>query len=286
MTRHEYLDKILAKVTDVPTLPASVLQVMQMIEDPLCSAADLSRVILSDPSMAAKVLKLANSPFYGFRQKISNIPQAVTLLGFATLKNALLSAAVFDMFKITGVGFDMGALWKHSVGTATAAKLFAKRVRFPNSEKAFTAGLLHDIGKVMVARYLPSSLYSVMQAVEKEHLAMYDAEQKAIGLAHPSFGAWVMAKWGLPTALVEAVEFHHHPTRSKFAFDLAGIVYLANIMTHRCNIGSGGDTLMREVDPLVLEYFSLNEGTLYSLQDMLVSKRLEIESFAGIASTV
>jgi putative nucleotidyltransferase with HDIG domain len=286
MTRHEYLDKILAKVTDVPTLPASVLQVMQMIEDPLCSAADLSRVIVLDPSMAAKVLKLANSPFYGFRQKIGNIPQAVTLLGFATLKNALLSAAVFDMFRISGTGLDMQGLWKHSVGTATAAKLVSKRVRFPNSEKAFTAGLLHDIGKVIIARYLPSSLHSVMQMVRDEHLAMFDAEQKTIGLAHPSFGGWVMAKWGLPTALVEAVEFHHHPTRSKFAFDLAGIVYLANIMAHRCNLGSGGDVLMREVDPLVLEYFSLNEGSLYDLQDMLVTKRLEIESFAGIASAV
>lgn len=286
MTRHEYLDKILAKVTEIPTLPSSVLQVMQMIEDPLCSAADLSRVITSDPSLAAKVLKLANSPFYGFRQKISNIPQAVTLLGFATLKNALLSAAVFDLFRLTGTGFDMNALWKHSVGTATAAKLFAKRVRYPNSEKAFTAGLLHDVGKVVIARYLPSSLYTVMQVVHDEHLAMFDAEQKAIGLAHPSFGGWVLAKWGLPTALVEAVEFHHHPTRSKFAFDLAGIVYLANIMTHRGNIGCGGDTLMREVDPLVLEYFGLNEGTLHALQQTLISKRLEIESFAGIAAAV
>jgi putative nucleotidyltransferase with HDIG domain len=284
MTRHEYLDKILATVTDIPTVPTSVLQVMMMIEDPLCSATDLSRVILCDPSMATKVLKLANSPFYGFRQKISNIPQAVTLLGFATLKNALLSASVFDMFRIAGTGFDMGALWKHSVGTAVAAKLFAKRVRFPNSEKAFTAGLLHDIGKVVIARYLPSSLLSVIQVAREEHLSMHDAEQKAIGVPHPLFGAWVMSKWSLPTALVEAVEFHHQPTRSKFAFDLAGIVYMANIMTHRCNIGSGGDTLARDVDPLILEYFSMNEGTLYDLQDNLTTRRLEIESFAAIAA--
>jgi putative nucleotidyltransferase with HDIG domain len=190
------------------------------------------------------------------------------------------------MFRIGGTGFDMPALWKHSVGTATAAKLFAKRVRFPNAEKAFTAGLLHDIGKVIIARYLPSSLMTVVQIVHDDHLGMYDAEQKAIGLAHPSFGGWVMAKWGLPTALVEAVEYHHHPTRSKFAFDLAGIVYLANIMAHRCNIGNGGDTMMREVDPLVLEYFSMNEGTLLDLQDMLLTKRLEIESFASIAAAV
>lgn len=286
MTRHEYLDKILAKVTDVPTLPASVLHVMQMIEDPLCSAADLARVIQNDPGMATKVLKLANSPFYGFRQKITSIPQAVTLLGFATLKNALLSAAVFDMFRISGTGFDMPALWKHSVATATAAKLFAKRVRYPNSEKAFTAGLLHDVGKVMIARYLPSSLLTIVQTVHDKNVSIYDAEQHTIGLAHPSFGAWVISRWGLPTQLVEAVEYHHHPTRAKYAFDLAGIVYLANILTHRANIGNGGDLMIREVDPKVLEYFSMNESTLYDLRDALHAKRLEIEAFASIAASV
>lgn len=284
MTRNECLDKILAKVSDVPTLPASVLRVMQMIEDPLCSAADLSRVISADPAMAMKVLKLANSAFYGFRQKIGSIPQAVTLLGFATLKNALLAAAVFDMFQVGGTGFDLPGLWKHSVATASAAKLLAKRIRFPNSEKAFTAGLLHDIGKIMIARALPASLPAIVAAVRDEGFSVHDAEQKVVGLPHPAFGAWVMARWNLPSTLIEAVEFHHHPTRSQYAFDLAGIVYLANILTHRAAIGSGGDDLPREMDPLVLEYFGLSEAALCDLQDTLVFKRLEIESFAATAA--
>ena len=212
MTRNEFLDQLIAKVHDVPTLPTTVLRVMQMIEDPLCSTADLARIITADPAMSAKILRLANSAFYGFRQKISNVPQAVTLLGFATLKNALLSAAVFDLFRLSATtGFDMAALWKHSVATATAAKMVAKRVRFPNAEKAFTVGLLHDIGKIMIARYLPTSLTTIVQAVNEEQLAMYDAETRTLGLAHPGFGAWVMSRWNLPTPLIEAVEFHHHP---------------------------------------------------------------------------
>ena len=122
MTRNDQLTEILSKVQSVPTLPATVLRVMQMIEDPLCSAADLSQVLQADPAMAIKVLKLSNSAYYGFRQKIATVPQAVTLLGFATLKNALLSAAVFDLFRLNVTGFDLPALWKHSVATATAAK--------------------------------------------------------------------------------------------------------------------------------------------------------------------
>jgi len=283
VTRNEYLDRLATKVNDLPTLPASVLRVMQMLEDPLCSTADLSAVIAGDPAMAARVLKLANSAYYGFRQKIGNVPQAVTLLGFATLKNALLSVAVFDLFRLSAsTGFDMNGLWKHSVATATAAKLVAKHVRFPNSEKAFTAGLLHDIGKIIIARYLPASLATVVRLAESDHLAMHEAEQKTLGLPHPAFGAWVMGRWGLPTSLIEAVEFHHHPTRSLYAFDLAGIVYLANILAHRAEIGSGGDTLMRELDPVVPDYFGLSPHDLSGLQDALVFKRLEIETFASV----
>ncbi len=284
MTRNEHLTEILSKVQSVPTLPATVLRVMQMIEDPLCSAADLAQVIQADPAMAIKVLKLANSAYYGFRQKIATVPQAVTLLGFATLKNALLSAAVFDLFRLNTTGFDLAALWKHSVATATAAKLLAKRARFPNSEKAFTAGLLHDIGKVMIARYLPMSLATIVQAVRDEGLPMAAAEQRTIGLAHPAFGAWVMARWGLPSVLVEAVEYHHCPTKAQYSFDLAALVYLANALTHRAGIGSGGDTLPREIDPAILQHFGLSEGALNDLHDALLFKRLEIESFASVAA--
>ncbi len=282
--KNAYLESLLSRIADVPTLPTSVLRVMQMIEDPFCSSSDLAKVIQADPAMAAKVLKLANSSYYGFRQKIGNVPQAVTLLGFATLKNTLLAAAVFDMFRVAGTGFDLNALWKHSVTTATAAKLIAKRVRYPQSEKAFTAALLHDVGKIILARFLPQALSEIVDTVLGEQMAMYDAEKKVLGLSHPALGAWTLGRWGLPSPIVEAVEFHHHPTRAQTSFDLAAIVYLANILAHRSGIGSGGDTMMREMDPMVLEYFSLTESDMRDLGESLAFKRLEIESYAASAA--
>jgi putative nucleotidyltransferase with HDIG domain len=282
--KNPYLESLLSRINDIPTLPGSVLRVMQMIEDPFCSSSDLAKVIQADPAMAAKVLKLANSSYYGFRQKICNIPQAVTLLGFATLKNTLLAAAVFDMFRMSGTGFDLPALWTHSVTTATAAKLLAKRTRYPQSEKAFTAALMHDMGKIILARFVPQALTEIVDTIQSEHLAMYDAEKKIMGLSHPALGAWVLGRWGLPAPIVEAVEFHHHPTRAQTAFDLAGIVYLANILAHRSEIGFSGDGMEREMDPLVLEYFNLNESVMNELQDALVFKRLEIQSYAASAA--
>ena len=279
-----YLESLLSRINDIPTLPASVLRVMQMIEDPFCSSSDLAKVIQSDPAMAAKVLKLANSSYYGFRQKISNIPQAVTLLGFATLKNTLLAAAVFDMFRVSGTGFDLPELWTHSVTTATAAKLLAKRARYPQSEKAFTAALMHDVGKIILARFVPQGLAEIVETIQTEQMAMYDAETKVLGLSHPALGAWVLGRWGLPAPIVEAVEFHHHPTRVQTSLDLAGIVYLANILAHRSGIGYSGDGMQRELDPVVLEHFNLNETALADLQDSLVFKRIEIESYAASAA--
>jgi len=282
--KNPYLESLLSHITEVPTLPTSVVRVMQMIEDPFCSSSDLAKVIQADPAMAVKVLKLANSSYYGFRQKISNIPQAVTLLGFATLKNTLLAAAVFDMFRLSSTGFDLPALWKHSITSAAAAKLIAKRARYPQAEKAFTAALLHDVGKIVMARFLPQALAEIVELVRFEQMGMYDAERKVLGLSHPALGAWVLKRWGLPSPIAEAVEFHHHPTRAQTSFDLAAIVYLANILAHRAGIGNGGDDLAREVDPSVLSYFELDESTLADLQESLLFKRLEIESYAG-AST-
>ena len=282
--KNPYLESLLSRINDIPTLPATVLRVMEMIEDPFCSSSDLAKVIQADPAMAAKVLKLANSSYYGFRQKIANIPQAVTLLGFQTLKNTLLAAAVFDMFRLSGTGFDLPALWTHSVTTATAAKLVAKRAGYPQSEKAFTAALMHDIGKIILARFAPQALTEIVDTVQSEQLAMYDAEKKVLGLSHPALGAWVLGRWGLPAPIVEAVEFHHHPTRAKDSLDLAGIVSLANILAHRSGIGFSGDGLRREMDPALLDYFRLNEAAMADLLDSLVFKRIEIESYAASAA--
>jgi putative nucleotidyltransferase with HDIG domain len=280
----ERIERLFARITDIPTLPSSVLTVMRMVEDPNCSAADLARVILTEPAMAAKVLKLANSSYYGFRQKIASIPQAVTLLGFPTLKNALLSASVFDLFRASNIGLDLPSLWKHSIATATASKLFAQRVRFPNVEKAFTVGLLHDVGKIIMARYLNMALLKVLQVAKDENLTIFDAEVKVISLNHAELGAWLLQKWQLPQAITDAVANHHCPSKSQFNFDLAAMAYLANIISHRAKLGNGGDDLPRVADPMVLDYFNLKESALQEVQDSLMFKGLEIDSYASVAA--
>jgi putative nucleotidyltransferase with HDIG domain len=283
-TDRERVERLLSHAGDIPTLPSTVFRIMQLTEDPSCNAGDLAQVLLSDPPLAARVLKLANSAYYGFSQKIASVQQAITLLGFSTLKNVLLSASVFDFYRLGGMGIDLGGLWKHSIATATAAKLIAKRIRYPNVEKAYTVGLLHDIGKIVIARYLPNGLSHVAEMVKTQQCSVYDAETRILGASHADIGAYVLEKWNLPPAVTEAVEFHHHPTRSHFQFYMAAICYLANILAHRSKIGNSGDDMERELDPMVRDYFGLTAQHMQDLQDNLVFKRLEIEAFCALAA--
>jgi putative nucleotidyltransferase with HDIG domain len=257
---------------------------MQLTEDPSCCAADLTAVLMTDPALAGRMLKLANSAYYGFSHSISTVQQAVTLLGFSTLKNVLLSASVFDIYKISSMSIDVPGLWKHSVASASAAKLIAKKVRYPHTEKAFTIGLLHDVGKIVIARYMPHALREIAVMVRQKQCAMYDAEMEIIGLSHAAIGAYVLHRWKLPSDVCDAVEHHHYPSRSTFQFYLTAICYLSNILSHRCRIGRSGDELERELDPAIRDYFGLSSQILTELQDQLTFKRLEIEAFCKLSS--
>jgi putative nucleotidyltransferase with HDIG domain len=201
----EVIERLLGHANDIPTLPSAVFRIIQLTEDTTCNAADLAQVLMSDPPLAGRVLKLANSAYYGFSQKIAGVQQAITLLGFSTLKNVLLSASVFDFYRMASLSIDLGGLWKHSIAAASAAKLVAKRVRYPHAEKAYTVGLVHDLGKIVIARYLPDELNSVARMVEEQQCSVHDAEEHVIGANHAAIGAYIIEKSKHPPAVVDAV---------------------------------------------------------------------------------
>lgn len=280
MTQQDRVTSILAQVEDIPTLPVTVARVLRMVDDPHCSTGQLGALVASDPPLAARVLRLANSAYYGFPRAIAALPQAVTLLGFATLRNVALSAGVFDLFR-SGDGIDLPALWRHSVGAAAAAKLVARRVRYTPLEKAFTAGLLHDIGKILIARYLHGAMEQIRHLVETESIALGDAEQRVLGVSHPALGAWLAARWAFPASLVDAIAFHHHPMHANENMPLAAITGVADLLVRRAGIGSGGDEVLREIDPLVLQSLALSDADIDELVAALTERRDDIEAFAA-----
>ena len=284
-TELERVARILAQVDDIPTLPTTVTEVLRIVDSPDCSASRLSQLVSSDPALAARVLRLANSAYYGFPRAISAVLQAVTLMGSSTLRNVALSAAAFDLFRpATTQGLDLEALWRHSVAVAAASRLVARRVRYTPLEKAFTAGLLHDIGKVIIARYLHGSVGRIVSRVNTEKIAIADAEQRVLGVSHAAFGAWLAARWAFPPSLVDAIAFHHNPAQAEENIQLAAIVYVADLVARRANIGSGGDNIVREPHLPTLQALDLSVCDLDCLCELLCSHQEGVEGFANALS--
>ena len=140
---------------------------------------------------------------------------------------------------------------------------------------------MHDIGKVIIASHMPESMEAISISRTSKGLSMADAESVSLGFSHAEVGAWLLQKWNLPVAITEAVGFHHHPTESQLNFDICGVVYLANILVHRAGIGFSGDSVIREIDPVVPSYFGLSDADLDEMQSALHDQREVVEMFTS-----
>ena len=245
---------------------------------------ELADVIAADPPAAAKVLKIANSPYYGFKQTIGTINQAVTILGFGTLKNALLTMSTFDQFGNKCSGLDLPGLWLHSLATAAAGRLLAEHLGFTYGDKIYSAGLLHDLGRVIIAKYVPHAMLRAQDLSSSRRIPLLTAELHTLGASHADVGAWLLNRWKLPTDIIEAVRFHHQPLRATENFDMTAMVYLANILAHQSRLGNSGDKDNLTVDARVSSYFKLSEEDWFGLRNKLAAKNLDIITTSGVSS--
>jgi len=164
------VEQVVAQVKDLPTLPEVTTEVIKLTDDPNATAQDINRVVGKDQGLTAKVLKLANSAYYGFPRRISTVTDATVMLGFQTLRSIVMAASVSDMLSREMKGYSLGSgeLWRHSQATAMGARLLARQCKYPAADVAYTAGLLHDIGKVILNHYLQDANQRVVEWVSRE----------------------------------------------------------------------------------------------------------------------
>jgi putative nucleotidyltransferase with HDIG domain len=274
-------EEILRKIEQLPTLPMVVTRIMQLIENPRTSAAEITKVISLDPALTVKILKLVNSAYYGFPKKIGTITHAIMILGFEDVKNIALSVSVFDIFKGDGDGelFDRTAFWQHAIATGVCAKLLAKRLKYKNLEEAFIAGLLHDVGKIVIDQYFHEELKTIVKRVKEQNCLFINAERHLYDMDHTEIGRIVAKKWGLPQQIVDCVAFHHDPTSRKDLELLVSIVHASDIFVRIQKIGSGGDDLVPQLKKEAWEKLKLQPTELKKLYEELHAEYEKADAF-------
>lgn len=261
------LENIIEAVNDIPALPQVVLRIMQMTEDPDSTAQDINNVLNQDQAMTTRVLRLANSAYYGFARRIASVTDAVVMLGFKTIRSIVIAAAVSDILQKSydGYALEEGELWKHSQACALAARLIARKSRLIQPDVAYTAGLLHDIGKVILNRYMKEAYHDVVAMVSSQEIPFMIAEEEVLGFNHALVGSRLAEKWSLPPMLVEAIALHHNPEQCGADQPLVAITHLADAICLSMGIGLGFDGLLYPVYPEALKVLGLKEGDIESM---------------------
>jgi putative nucleotidyltransferase with HDIG domain len=273
--------KVIEKIDDLPTLPRTVLQITGLVNDPKSSAKDLARVITDDQVLTVRLLKLVNSSFYGFPQRISTVTGAIVLLGFDAIRNLLLTTSVFDLFanRNRQKKQDQERFWDHSLGCAVGAKVIGNYLRHDKIEELFVSGLLHDIGKIVEMMFLPDEFSKIVAAVNRDNILITTAENNVLGYNHAEVGKLLAEKWNLPVKLVQVIAHHHHPDNAgSFAME-AAIVHLADIFCRALNMGYGGDNKIPPLDKLAWERLKIQPGAIETIMATMHREYRDISSF-------
>jgi putative nucleotidyltransferase with HDIG domain len=268
------LVKLLDKVKDMPPLPQSITEILEITKSTKSSAQDLAKVFERDPTLAAKILKLANSSFYGFTREISTITHAIVCLGLDTVKSIALTSSTQEMLnnEIPAYDLEKGMLWQHSISCATCARIIAKRIGYKDCEEAYVAGLLHDIGKVILSGFAEDQFKQIIEKTKDNKTPFNIAEQEILGFDHPQIGGRIIKKWNLPPILMEAVQYHHQPDKAKTNKTLTYIVHLADAISDMLGVGLGSDGLMYVFEESTLDILGLSEEDVETIMSELVDK--------------
>ncbi|WP_461834663.1 HDOD domain-containing protein [Desulfothermus sp.] len=265
--------KILA-VKDLPTLPPVLDEITKMIEDEHCTPKQIAEVIAKDQVLSAKVLKMVNSPVYGFPRRINTIQHAIVLLGFNVIRGIIISTSVFDVMTQAMVG-----LWEHSLGCATISKIIAEELGLKDPEEFAVAGLLHDIGKVVIAIQLPEEKEEIQKLVAQEDITYFEAEKKVLGFGHDRVNSWLAEHWNLPLPTKIALTYHHNPSSAEFYQEFAKIVHVADFITKVLEIGNSGDELLNTLSKKDFVDIGLSFKKLAKIMDRVLEDIIEVLTF-------
>ncbi len=270
--KREKIERLLGRRAELPSIPAVVFKVVQETRDSNSNASSIATLLAQDQAMTARILRMANSAFFGMSKKVVQIQEAVVLLGFKNVSRLALLAGTFPWLKRPAAGYLLGPkeLWSRSIGIAVGAKVVAERVKI-DTEAAFTAGLMADIGKVALSGALENRAFEIRSIIEKLGVGFDQAESYMLGFDHSDVGAFLAESWGFPAELIECIQYHHQPDEVE-GNKLVDCVHIGDYLAMCMGLGLGFDGMGYEISENALSRLGLGADDLDRLTDEFVSQ--------------
>lgn len=272
----EQLNSIVGRIKKLPVLPAEIERINRMIDDAHYTVEEVGREIAKEQSLSAQVLQLVNSSFYGFSNRVSSIPHAAVLLGLRVLRNMVSGAWVSGLIQKSLPG-----LYDHSLACARTCFVVSRTLGGEEPEEMSTIGLLHDIGKVVLAQYLPDNYASVDKLMKEKGVRFVEAEREVLRATHADLGQWLLKKWNLPAATVDPIGQHHDFQASSPRAKQAAILIIADTIVRAEGIGWSGDGRLPAWNPKVMESLKLAPGDIRGLMDEVYQQIRDLPRHGG-----
>lgn len=274
------LDGILERVGSLPPLPDTLYRLVGLVSDPSSSLEQIVAAVRYDQAFTAEVLRLCNSAYFGLSRSVDSLDDAIKLLGNTKVLQLVIATQSRSMLSHpqTGYGLPAGALFAHSVGVAIAAQALGRRLKISEGGALFTAGLLHDVGKVVLNEFVANEYIEIAARVSREKLSFAEAEEQVLGFSHPEVGARLGETWNLPPAIVRAIRYHHAPLTCAVPDALVDAIHVADAVCILLGIGGGDDGLNYRACPDVMARHGLTESDVEMIGSEVISETKSVRA--------
>jgi HD-like signal output (HDOD) protein len=271
--------KILNTEIKLPEIPSIVFELNEVIVDPLASTDNIAQVVNKSPSLTALLLRIVNSPFYGFPSKIESISRAVTIIGTREISSLALGISMITNFQgIPKEILDMYSFLRHGLACGIMSRLLAAHKHMPQTEQLFVSGLLHDIGRLIVYKYFPGQAKNLLRVCRASNGLLYEAEDIYLGCRHTDIGKYLLREWRLPPALESNIFYHHNPSNAPDPIS-AAIVHLADIIVNGLGMGSSGEIFVPPLDCEAWDRLGLSTSSFQVAIGQAIHQMVALESF-------
>jgi putative nucleotidyltransferase with HDIG domain len=277
----ELVSNLIKDIKEFSTLPTVYSTLVDVLADPKSTTQDVSNIIACDQASTAKVLKVVNSPFYGFSGQIDSVSRAIVVLGFNEIYNLILASYLMDLFvkKDSVLDFRPVDFWGHSIAVGIATRLIGQNLGLPNQENLFVTGVLHDIGKLVFFEFLEDQFAAALALSLRDRESLHSAEMTVFGTDHAKIGALLAERWRFPSSIVQAIRHHQTGIVPEKSDKLTAAVHLGNILCRALELGYPGDDFIPQPNPEALDIIQVQPNLLKKITPSLLDNYEETTQF-------